>query len=86
VNDLTPHEVPAPDSSRAAELVALDDALTELAQLDQRRARVFELRVFGGLTIEEAGEVMGLSPQSVRQDWKLAKAWLLRELSQEDSP
>ena len=81
VNDLNPDEVPAPDSSRAAELVALDDALTSLAQLDQRRARVIELRIFGGLTMEEAGEVLGLSPQSVRRDWKLAKAWLLRKLS-----
>jgi RNA polymerase sigma factor (TIGR02999 family) len=86
VNDLNPDEVPAPDSSRAAELVALDDALNSLAQLDQRRARVIELRIFGGLTMEEAGEVMGLSPQSVRRDWKLAKAWLLRELSQEGRP
>jgi len=77
---LNPDEVPAPDSDRAAELVALDDALTSLAQLDERRARVIELRVFGGLTMEEAGEVLGLSPHSVRRDWKLAKAWLLREL------
>jgi RNA polymerase sigma factor (TIGR02999 family) len=80
-NDLSPDQVPAPDSLRASELVALDDALTNLAQLDPRRAQVIELRVFGGLTMEEAGEVMGLSPQSVRRDWKLAKAWLLRELS-----
>src|SRR5262249_24107646 len=81
VNDLSLDNVPAPDSSRADELVALDDALTTLAQLDPRRAQVIELRVFGGLTNQEAGEVMGLSPQSVRRDWKLAKAWLLRELS-----
>ena len=81
MNDLSPDQIPAPDSSRADELVALDDALTNLAQLDPRRAQVIELRVFGGLTMEEAGEVMGLSPQSVRRDWKLAKAWLLRELS-----
>ena len=86
VKDLSPDEVPAPDSSRAAELVELDDALTSLAQLDPRRAQVIELRVFGGLTMEEAGEVMGLSPQSVRRDWKLAKAWLLRELSQQGMP
>ena len=78
---LSADQVPAPDSSRAGELVALVDALTNLAQLDPRRAQVIELRVFGGLTMEEAGEVMGLSPQSVRRDWKLAKAWLLRELS-----
>ena len=86
VEDLSPDQVPAPDSSRAGELVALDDALTSLAQLDPRRARVIELRVFGGLTMEEAAEMMGLSPQSVRRDWKLAKAWLLRELSQQGMP
>src|SRR5262245_19859857 len=81
VEGLNSDQVPAPDSERAAELIALDDALTSLAQMDPRRARVVELRVFGGLTMEEAAEVLGLSPQSVRRDWKLAKAWLLRELS-----
>lgn len=83
---LNPDSVPAPDSCRAAELIALDDALNALAQVDPRRARVVELRIFGGLTIDEAAEVVGLSPQSVRRDWKIAKAWLLRELSsQRDS-
>jgi RNA polymerase sigma factor (TIGR02999 family) len=81
VQTLDPDAVPAPDSHRAAELVALDDALTRLAQLDARRARVIELRIFGGLTMEESAEVLGLSTQSVRRDWRLAKAWLLRELS-----
>ncbi|HEY1241653.1 MAG TPA: sigma-70 family RNA polymerase sigma factor [Bryobacteraceae bacterium] len=83
VEDLNPDEVPAPDSTRAAELIELDDALTSLSQLDPRRARVVELRVFGGLTMEEAAEVLGLSEQSVRRDWKLAKAWLLREMSRD---
>ena len=78
---LNPDGIPAPDSCRADELIALDEALTNLAQLDPRRARVIELRVFGGLTLEEAAEVLGLSPQSVRRDWSLAKAWLMRELS-----
>ena len=85
VEELNPDAVPAPDSNRAADLIALDDALTTLAQMDARRARVIELRVFGGLTIGEAAEVLGLSPQSVRRDWKLAKAWLLRELSRGSS-
>lgn len=85
VPDLNPDQVPAPESVRAAELIELDDALTALSQLDPRRARVIELRVFGGLTIEESAEVLGLSPQSVRRDWKLAKAWLLREMSGERS-
>jgi RNA polymerase sigma factor (TIGR02999 family) len=80
VDALNPDAMPAPDSSRAAELIALDDALTKLAQLDARRAQVVELRVFGGLTVEETAEVLSLSPQSIRRDWKLAKAWLLREL------
>lgn len=79
--ELNPDAVPAPDSVRAVELIELDDALTSLSQLDPRRARVIELRVFGGLTIEEVAEALGLSAQSVRRDWKLAKAWLLREMS-----
>jgi RNA polymerase sigma factor (TIGR02999 family) len=73
--------IPAPDSHRAGELIALDDALTSLMQLDPRRARVVELRVFGGLTVGETAEALELSPQSVMRDWKLAKAWLLRELT-----
>lgn len=81
VQDWSPDDVPAPDSLRAAELVELDDALTSLSKLDPRRARVVELRVFGGLTMDEAAEVLGLSSESVRRDWKLAKAWLLREMS-----
>lgn len=74
-------EIPATDSARGADVIALDDALTALAKLDPRRARIVELRVFGGLSVEETAEVVGLSPQSVMRDWKLVKAWLLRELS-----
>jgi RNA polymerase sigma factor (TIGR02999 family) len=77
-------EIPAPDFQRGAELIALDAALTRLAELDPRRARVVELRTFGGLTHEEAAEVLHVSPQSVLRDWRLAKAWLLQELSQEN--
>jgi RNA polymerase sigma-70 factor (ECF subfamily) len=62
-------------------LIALDDALNGLAELDQRKAQVIELRFFGGLSVEETAEVLKISPQSVMRDWKLAKAWLLRELS-----
>lgn len=86
VEALNPDALPAPDSYRAAELIALDEALTSLAQLDARRARVVELRVFGGLSMDEAAEVLGLSPQSVRRDWKLAKAWLLRALQHSPPP
>jgi RNA polymerase sigma factor (TIGR02999 family) len=58
------------------ELVALDDALTELAKKDERKCRIIELRFFGGLTIEETAAVLELSPATVRRDWRLAKAWL----------
>jgi DNA-directed RNA polymerase specialized sigma24 family protein len=58
-----------------------DDALNTLAQMDPRRAQVVELRYFGGLTVEEIGHVLKISPQSVMRDWKLAHAWLARELS-----
>jgi RNA polymerase sigma factor (TIGR02999 family) len=62
------------------DLVALDDALKTLATMDPRRSRVVELRFFGGLKVEETAEVLHVSPETVMHDWKLAKAWLLREL------
>ncbi len=61
---------------RAAEVVALDDALKSLAEIDPRKSQVVELRFFGGLSIEEAAEVLGVSEGTVRRDWALAKAWL----------
>ncbi len=65
---------------RATEVCALDDALTSLAALDPRRAKVIELRFFGGLTVEETAEVLDVSAQTVMRDWKTAKVWLAREL------
>ena len=65
---------------RAAEVVALDDALTSLAEIDSRRSRIVELRFFGGLSIDETAEVLGVSPGTVMRDWTLAKAWLRREI------
>jgi RNA polymerase sigma-70 factor, ECF subfamily len=65
---------PAPD------LVALDDALQELAKVDQRKSQVVEMRFFGGLTVEETAAVLKVSPQTVLRDWSLAKVWLTREL------
>jgi RNA polymerase sigma factor (TIGR02999 family) len=65
---------------RAAILVALDDALDELATFDSRKARVVELRYFGGLSVEETAEALKISPQSVLRDWKLAKAWLAKSM------
>jgi RNA polymerase sigma factor (TIGR02999 family) len=66
---------------RDADLVALDEALTALAEIDERKARVVELRFFGGLSFDEAAEVMGLSKITVVREWNKAKVWLYRELS-----
>jgi RNA polymerase sigma factor (TIGR02999 family) len=66
----------------SAQVCALDEALDTLARTDPRRAQVIELRFFGGLTVEETGHVLHVSPQTVMRDWKLARAWLARELSQ----
>ena len=63
-----------------ADLVALDEALTALAAIDPRQARAVELRFFGGLSVEETAEVLQVSPETVHREWRVAKAWLLREL------
>ncbi|MBL8172222.1 MAG: sigma-70 family RNA polymerase sigma factor [Acidobacteria bacterium] len=68
---------------RAYELVALDDALNDLARIDLRKSRVVELRYFGGLSVEETAEVLGISTVTVVRDWNMAKMWLLRAMSQE---
>jgi RNA polymerase sigma-70 factor, ECF subfamily len=68
--------------SRSREIVAVDEALDTLAQIDPRKAKVVELRFFGGLSVEETAEVLKISPQSVMRDWKMARAWLLSELAQ----
>ena len=70
---------------RAADLVALDSALEGLAAIDQRKSRVVELRFFGGLSVEETAEVLNVSPQTVLRDWKLAKAWLYQEMTNDSS-
>jgi len=66
---------------RASELLALDDALQSLARMDERKSRIVELRYFGGLTVEETAQVLGISDKTVMRDWNLAKAWLYRELT-----
>jgi len=66
--------------ARDVEIVALDNALLALAEVDPRKSRVVELRYFGGLTMEETAEVLQVSPDTVLRDWKMAKVWLLREL------
>ena len=68
-------------ANRGTNLVALDDALTALADVDGRKARVVELRFFGGLSVAEIADTLDVSPQTVMRDWRLAKMWLLRELS-----
>jgi RNA polymerase sigma-70 factor (ECF subfamily) len=65
---------------RHQDLVDVDDALEALAKVDERKSRVVELRFFGGLNVEETASVLKVSPETVMRDWKLAKAWLLREL------
>ena len=72
---------PSPGTDRPAELCALDDALASLAALDPRRAQVIEMRFFGGLSVEDTAEALSVSPQTVMRDWRLARAWLTRELS-----
>ena len=66
---------------KAADLVALDDALSILASFDERRSRVVELRFFAGLSVEETAAVLRISPDTVMRDWKLARTWLRRELA-----
>ena len=69
---------------RSSRLIELDAALTRLAEIDARQAKIVELRFFGGLTVEEAAEVLGISPKTVKRDWSVAKAWLHGELRGSD--
>jgi RNA polymerase sigma factor (TIGR02999 family) len=82
--DLDPSEAGGAD--RAPELLALDDALTELEKLDPRQAKVVELRFFAGLSVEETAEVAGISTATVKRDWKTARAFLLHEIGLEAAP
>jgi RNA polymerase sigma factor (TIGR02999 family) len=72
--------LPAAATERALEMCTLDDALEALARREPRRARVIELRFFGGLSVEETADTLHVSPQTVMRDWKLARAWLAVEL------
>ena len=78
-------QIPSAESS-ASSLCALDDALESLTRIDPRRAQVVELRFFGGLSVEETAEALQVSPQTVMRDWRLARAWLARELRSERTP
>lgn len=74
-------QIPDLSSNRDRELLALDEALAELAQADPRKAQVIELRFFGGLSVQETASVLGVSDDTVMRDWRLARAWLLTEMS-----
>jgi RNA polymerase sigma factor (TIGR02999 family) len=74
-------EIPDLGGERSGELLAMDDALNALAKLDPRKAKVIELRFFGGLSVEETAAVLRISAQSVMRDWRLARSWLMREIS-----
>jgi RNA polymerase sigma factor (TIGR02999 family) len=73
-------QIPAAQSETSVLLCALDDALESLAQLDPRRAKVIELRFFGGLSVDETADLLQVSPQTVMREWRLARIWLAREL------
>jgi RNA polymerase sigma factor (TIGR02999 family) len=73
-------EIPDIGGGRDGQLIALDDALTRLGEIDPRKARVIELRFFGGLSVEETASVLSVSPDTVMRDWRLARAWLLSEM------
>lgn len=68
---------------RSKELLALDEALQRLAKLDARQSKVVEMRFFGGLTVEETAEALGISPMTVKREWSLARAWLYGELERD---
>lgn len=74
-------DLPDISADRARELISLDDALNALATIDARKARVVELRFFGGLSVEESAAVLSISPETVMRDWKFARSWLQAELS-----
>jgi RNA polymerase sigma factor (TIGR02999 family) len=75
------NETLEPLPNRAPEIIAVDDALNQLAQFDERQAKIVEMRFFAGMTEEETGECLGISTRTVKREWRMAKAWLYRELS-----
>jgi len=79
---LSIEDMQVPLEQRAADFIALDEALKELAKFDERKARIVEMRFFGGLTDEEIAEVLGITSRTVWRDWKTARLWLFRELSE----
>ncbi|HEY6120779.1 MAG TPA: sigma-70 family RNA polymerase sigma factor [Pyrinomonadaceae bacterium] len=76
-------EVAVVAQGQAAQLIALDDALVELAAIDERKSNIVELRFFGGLNVEETAEALKISPRTVMREWSMAKAWLYRTINHE---
>lgn len=77
-------QTPALSPKASRDLLAIDDALKQLESVDPRKSKVVELRFFGGLSVKETAKVLQVSPETVMRDWKMAKAWLLRELNGEN--
>ena len=75
------NEAILPSPERAPEILALDEALNKLASFDERQSKIVELRFFAGMSENEAGNVLGISPRTVKRDWRIAKAWLFKELN-----
>lgn len=71
--------LPAPE--RSSEIVALDEALSKLAEMDERQSKIVEMRFFAGMSEEETGEALGISARTVKRDWRIARAWLFKELT-----
>ena len=77
---ITLHDAIASGGQKSFELLALDEALNKLGDIDPQQARIVELRFFGGLTIEETAEALGISPATVKREWTMARAWLGHEV------
>ena len=75
--------LPQSEKEQAVDLIALDDALSKLAEVDERQSRVIELRFFGGLSIEDTAAVLGISPATVKREWTMARVWLHREMGKD---
>lgn len=83
---VTLHDAEAPGADRVIDILAVDEALSQLHEMDERHARVVELRYFGGLTSAETAEVLGVARSTVAEDWKVARAWLLHALAGGSDP
>jgi RNA polymerase sigma factor (TIGR02999 family) len=83
---LTLDEALVSSKGKDVDVVALDDALTELAKIDERQSRVVELRFFAGLSLEETAQALEVGTATVQRDWTMARAWLFRELSEKVDP